>query len=137
MLLEPHVGMLTDTSAAQPGALACLQVVNGPKAELANIKSSAITTGNSAKQQIQDGIAGVNSTVGNMQSMLVGQLSNVKAKYEPAAHQYDGYRYSASMALYGVSILFVGLLLMSGYLNYHFGANFSVFSLCKSQGAGH
>lgn len=108
-----------------------MQVVNGPKNELLNIKNSAISAGNDAKVQIMDGVAGVKSTVGDMQGMLVDQLSSVQTQHEPTAVQYDGYRYSASMALYGVSILFVGLILLSAYLNYHFGANFSTFGLCE------
>lgn len=38
-------------------------------------------------------------------------------------------RYSASLALYAVSVLFVLLVLLSSWLNYHFGANFSTFGL--------
>lgn len=40
-------------------------------------------------------------------------------------------RYIASMALYGISILFVALVLAASLANYHFGANLSTFLLCK------
>lgn len=35
------------------------------------------------------------------------------------------------MALYGVSILFVGLVLAASLANYHFGTNLSTFVLCE------
>lgn len=43
-------------------------------------------------------------------------------------------RYIASMALYGISILFVGLVLSASMANYHFGTNISTFLLreCSS-----
>jgi hypothetical protein len=35
------------------------------------------------------------------------------------------------MALYGISILFVGLVLSASLANYHFGTNLSTFLLCE------
>lgn len=41
-------------------------------------------------------------------------------------------RYTASMALYGVSILFVALVVAASLANWHFGTNFSTILLCES-----
>lgn len=35
------------------------------------------------------------------------------------------------MALFGISILFVGLVVAASLGNYHFGVNFSTILLCK------
>lgn len=43
------------------------------------------------------------------------------------------YRYTASMALYGVSILFVSLVVAASLANFHFGTNLSTILLCEFQ----
>lgn len=47
------------------------------------------------------------------------------------SHVLGPCRYIASMALYGISILFVGLVLSASMANYHFGTNISTLLLCK------
>ncbi|WIA38305.1 hypothetical protein OEZ86_001645 [Tetradesmus obliquus] len=104
-------------------------VVNVPKAQLATIQDAVLTQGDAVKGQINGTISGARSGVANLKGQVVGQLSNVEDTYKPLVRQVDGYRYTVSMALYGVSILFVLLLLLCALLNYHFGANFSTLWL--------
>lgn len=56
------------------------------------MNSSAITTGDSVKDQINSTISGVQGQISNLKSQVVGQLDNVDTTYEPIVRTIDNYR---------------------------------------------
>lgn len=60
--------------------------------QLQQIKDAAITSGDSVKSSIESTVATFQGSTGSMKQMVVGQVSDIRAKYQEPAGTYDGYR---------------------------------------------
>lgn len=64
-----------------------------PISLLGNIKTAAITNGNSVKASITQTVTTFSGSTDSMKAMVTGQVADIKAKYQEPAKTYDGYRY--------------------------------------------
>jgi hypothetical protein len=85
-----------------PGCPCCTptQVVTQPKQLLQDIKTAAITNGNSVKDQVDTTVSTFRGSTAGIKSMVVTQLNDIRDQYQEPAKLYDGYR----LALAGVGL---------------------------------
>lgn len=68
------------------------------KSQLLQIKDAAVTQGNSVKSQILTTVNSFQGQTSSMRELVVGQVTEIKAKYQEPAKTYDGYRSGSSAA---------------------------------------
>lgn len=105
---------------------------------LQDIKTAALTNGDAVKAQVAQTVASFRGSTGSIKDMVVTQLGDIRDRFQGPAQVYDSYRYTASMVLYAVGILFVALVLSACLANFQFGANVTTLLLCEWLGVfGH
>lgn len=78
-------------------------MVSTPKTLLQDIKTAALTNGDAIKAQVTQTVASFRGSTGSIKNMVVGQLGDIRARYQEPAKTYDSYRCACVWVWLGVS----------------------------------